>query len=583
MLVALSAIDPVAPFIADARAVAIVELRAKTAGSREAEQWKRLGLYEFRSGLPEAAARSFAEAVRLDPAAALLRFNLASALFASGRAAEAEQRYLEAAADGKLAPLALVNAALAARATGALDRALAHARRAATLSSEPKVRALVDELRAAKTAAFKHHLAERLAAGKRALRDHDFARAIAELRAGDQEARDAAPADRAELDYALGCALYQSGDLPGAESAFARAVAGAPGESDFRFMLDVTRQRRKEERPSRWLIDARLGGGYDSYVPESILPTVVAPGSETGAFLLSADLDVAVRAAGTPRNGLALEYRFGQVAYFSRALDLYSLEEHDLSVSGAWTPHERVTLELGADGFVLFSGILGYTALEGGASVGPRATVRLGRGVDLKLRYLHTYKHNIDASYQYLTGHRDEAEAVLLWRNQRVRLSFGYLFSSERIGTQYLPTESLFTQCDPNNPQYSIYSFICFQQYVIPYSYESSEVSATTAALLGWKIRGTLILRYEHRNYTEQSYIEAIDFVHKDRRTRIDDRYTVDVSLRRSVARGFEIGVSYTLVVNRSTIDRTNPATQLDYDNKNYQKHIAMLELGWIY
>jgi tetratricopeptide (TPR) repeat protein len=581
MLIALGAIDPVAPFIADARAVGLVELRRQTAGSSDAERWKRLGVLEFRSGVPDAAARSFAEAVRLDPGAMLLRFNWASALLASGRAAEAETRYLEAAADAKLAPLALVNAALAARATdsaGALDRALAHAQRAAALSPEPKVRALVEELRDAQRAAFKKKLADRLAAGRGAIAQRDFARAIAELRAGDEEARDAAPADRAELAYALGCALYESGDLRRAESAYARAVAGAPGESDFRFMLDVTRQRRKEERPSRWTAEVRLGAGYDSNVPESqlfpITPTTVS--GDTGAFWLGADLAVGLRAVGSPRNGLHLEYRFGQIGYLSRPLDIYSLQEHDLTLSGAWTPHERFTLELFADGFVLCSGILGYTGLEGGASVGPRITVRLGRGADLRFKYLHTFKHNIDPIYYYLTGNHDEAEAQLVWRNDRGRVVVGYLFTSERIGAQYVPTEDI--PLPTGHVPLPI-----FEQYVIPYSYYSSEVSVHGAAELFWRIRGALLFRYEHRNYTQQSYIEAVDFQPTYRRTRIDDRFTVDVSLRRPLGRGFEIALSYTLVVNRSTIDFNNPNTQYDYDDKNYYRHLALLELGYFY
>ena len=47
--------------------------------------------------------------------------------------------------------------------------------------------------------------------------------------------------------------------------------------------------------------------------------------------------------AGTARNGFSAEYRFAQLAYLSNDLDLFSLQEHDVTLSSAWTPTARAS------------------------------------------------------------------------------------------------------------------------------------------------------------------------------------------------------------------------------------------------
>jgi tetratricopeptide (TPR) repeat protein len=578
LLVTVAVVDPIAPFQAAGEALAVLDAERATAGSTEAERWKRLGLAEFRRGLATRAVRAFGEAVRLEPESALLRFNLGSALFESGRVEAAEREYLRAARDDKLATLALVDAALSAQAAGAIERALLHARTAAQRApDDAKVRALVDELEAARTHALNRRLHERLVAGRAALKERDWPRAIAELRGALEESRagGAPAADRAELGYALGRALYESGNLPAAEEQFAQAVALAPDEADFRTMLAATKRKRAEEKPARWLVDVRIGAGYDSNVPQSQI-VVTTPGTITdpAAFQLTADLDVALRAVGTPRNGLSLEYRFGQLAYLASALDIYSIQEHDLTLLGSWTPHPRVTLDFGADGFVLLSGVLHIGGFQAGATLGPRITLRdtRGWGTELRLKYQHVFKQALDPSYAYLTGDHDDAEALASWHNNRGRVAVGYLFSSERVGSQYVETEDLGIAALPNH------------HYVIPYSYYANEVTLRGSAELFWKIRGALILRYEHRDYTQDSYVflnSAVGLMPTYLRRRIDDRYTVDASIKRQLWGPFELQLSYTLVVNRSTIDNTR--FPLDYDNKNYLKHLGVIEFSYLY
>src|SRR6476646_8984438 len=79
------------------------------------EAARLVGLARFHAHEPEAAIAPFSRAVALSPASATLRFNLAAALYQSGHFADAEARYREAAErDAKLAPLALLDAGLAA-------------------------------------------------------------------------------------------------------------------------------------------------------------------------------------------------------------------------------------------------------------------------------------------------------------------------------------------------------------------------------------------------------------------------------------------------------------------------------------
>src|SRR5262249_29281509 len=181
--------------------------------------------------------------------------------------------------------------------------------------------------------------------------------------------------DRAELWFALGHALYRKGDLGAAATALERARSLSPNDAEFHFLLGLVQfdaggdrdaavelrravelglPRQEDERArtilrslgdsrrseiDRFYVNVSAAAGYDSNVPQSGL-VVSASNKGTlpnGAAFLAADLDVFWRATGDARNGFALDYRLGQVAYLSSALDPYSLQEHDLTLSHAWT------------------------------------------------------------------------------------------------------------------------------------------------------------------------------------------------------------------------------------------------------
>ncbi|MGZ3428532.1 MAG: tetratricopeptide repeat protein, partial [Polyangia bacterium] len=421
--------------------------------------------------------------------------------------------------------------------------------------------------------------------------------------------------DRAELQYDLGDALYRANDLVAAARALAAAVELRPREAEFHYLLglvhfdagadrdaklaleramalglagaqarragDILRALAETRRgeTSRFYFEVRSAFGLDTNVPQSgIVVTAANGGGEnTDAPFLESDLDFFWRPAGTARNGFSAEYRFAQLAYLSDALDLYSLQEHDLTLSGAWTPTPRLTLELGGDGYLLFSGVETFAPFQTGASIGPRITVREPHGFETRLRAQHIFKRSLDATYDYLGGNRDEAGASELWRDPKDRVSVGYLFSREMIGVQKLPLALL------DFPKAAVGSYDPNEIYFIPYSYFSHEIALGAARDLPRDLFGTAMVRYEHRDYDDSAHVatpSGIPFYYRHRR---DERVTIDVALRHPIGHGFDIGLGYTFIVNRSTIDNTRATTPLDYDDKNYLKHVVQLDFSFVY
>ncbi|MGZ3438643.1 MAG: tetratricopeptide repeat protein, partial [Polyangia bacterium] len=409
-----------------------------------------LGLARFRAHQPAAAIAPFSRAVALAPTSATLRFDLAAALYQAGRFVEAENRYLEAAErDEKIAPLSLYDAGLAALDGGRPDRAIVHlqaAEKAARAAGQTPVaneaRQTLQSLAHRSRAGATPELLRLTHAGTEALAARRYAEAADHYRRALDlaVAEGASSDDRAELQYDLGDALYRANDLVAAARALAAAVELRPREAEFHYLLGlvhfdagadrdaklaleramalglagaqarragaILRARAETRRgeTSRFYLEVRSALGLDTNVPQSgIVVTAANGGGEnTDAPFLESDLDFFWRPAGTARNGFSAEYRFAQLAYLSDALDLYSLQEHDLTLSGAWTPTARLTLELGGDGYLLFSGVETFAPFQTGASIGPRITVREPHGFETRLRAQHIFKRSLDATYDYL-------------------------------------------------------------------------------------------------------------------------------------------------------------------------------------
>jgi len=599
-----------------------------TLGPQAGQAWLILGMARFRQRELEPARAAFALAASLDPASAIAEFDLGSALFELARFADAKTAYLAAAAlDPTIAPLATYDAAFAAvklddLALGVIllqsakDLSLKLGRTSLAQKSEEALQAVTQE-RISEGQARIRELAKR---GRDDLRDARTGTAIEDYRAALAEADAiAAPAvDQAELRFGLGYAELRSDQLPASLQDLGEAVRLAPSEAAFHFMLGLAEERSDlsgrawddfqqslalglskgdRERADRYLsllwdrrlewqkvaLEAHAGFGYDSDVPESgVVVTASSSGlTQTSAPYVSADLEAEWRVLGNDRDGLSLEYRFNQLAYLSPPdqLDVYSLQEHALEIEGVWSPRAWLSLSLEVRPFVQFEGIANFGPFQTGLFLGPEITVREGLGFESSLRYAHTFKQSLDPNYAYLSGNRDD-----LWVRETLRLTvwrlwIGYRFELEQVGVESTSVDSLSFPC----PTASV---LCpppsAENYLIPYSYASQEASAGAAVYLPWALRASLDLRYEYRPYQGDSYLQGTGpkGLISYRRPRTDNRYTAEASLRRLFGQHLSVSLQYSVFVNTSDIDNTKPATELDYDDKNYVKQVAEISVG---
>jgi hypothetical protein len=120
--------------------------------------------------------------------------------------------------------------------------------------------------------------------------------------------------------------------------------------------------------------------------------------------------------------------------------------------------------------------------------------------------------------------------------------------------------------------------------YVIPYDYTSHAVFLRASVALPRLIRLVLSLSFERRNYGRDSYIQTVNPMmdlppgELHPRRRLDHRFGGSLAL--AVARGasYDLTARYDLIINRSNID--NSVSILDYDNKNFAKHVVSLEVA---
>jgi tetratricopeptide (TPR) repeat protein len=626
------------PTIADARRAldgheyeraAALAQQATDDAPDDAEAWLVLGLARFRGGKPEEARLAFERAATLAPESALAQFNLGSAAYETSHFDQAETAWLEAARrSDKLLPLATERAGMAAEEAGRFEAAEKHYAEAETAARAAHEIPLAEdaadrlrELRDRGTRKAREAVRTLAHAGKEALSAGRADEAVLRYReASDLARRSAIPdADRAEVAYGLGHALLRKGDADSSAAALAEATRLAPREADFWFMLgvaeydrglasddtahlafdralalglppaDADRARRylgaiaarADEREGAVLLDARAAAGYDSNVPQSGIivtePQVRAGEADPAAPSLAADFDALWRAAGTAQNGIALEYRFSQLAYLSNALDAFSLQEHDVAFAGAVTPEPWLTLELDTGGFVLFSGIQTFTPFQAGVVIGPRVTAREGGGFETRVRWEHTFKRALETGFESLTGSHDDLGVQEIWRRGRWRLAAGWLLRREAVDQQRVPISELtFPQGLPSS--------LASDGYVIPYSYASNEGSLAASSWIGAWLRLAVSGRYEHRDYTKESFIvEPVTMTRSYPRKRVDDRFAIGVGIAHPIDERFDLELAYELTINRSNIDNTNLETPLDYDDKNYDKHTVEVGVVWRY
>jgi tetratricopeptide (TPR) repeat protein len=605
------------------------------------DAWLVLGLAEYRANDNQKAREAFERAVALAPSSAVARFNLGSALFEVQSYAEAQSSFAAAARlDEAVAPLALFNAGLAAVRQDHLGDAIqlfqeseSRARaRGATALADQAAQAL-DSAREQRIREGYDRMRELARAGKEALHADRLAEARTSYQTALGVAGDIAaePVDRAELYFGLGCTELRADAYPAAIAALGAATRLAPEEAEFHFMLAVASYRAQDYGRAdtefqeaetlgldaddqkradsyleilwnrrldwrRYSVDGRASIGFDSNVPQS--GTVIAvspafPSSQTAAPFLGADLDGQWRPLGDFQTGLLTEYHFSQLAYFAvpSTLDIYSLQSNDLILDGTWTPIPWLTLDADIDAFIMFAGLSTFGPFEDGITLGGKATAREAHHFETTLRYDHTFQRALDPNYSYLTGSRDEVALAETGRNDLGRLTLAYRFRLQQVGSQVVSTNTLYFPCPapPGNPP-------CPPEgppplnipyaYNIPYSYQSHDVSLTGVAYLPWSLRALADVHFDYRPYLDESFIRRPANTPPPTyyyRPRTDEITTIDLTLTKTFARQFSLELSYTILINVSDINNSNPATQLDYDNENFVKQVIELSFGVAY
>jgi hypothetical protein len=53
--------------------------------------------------------------------------------------------------------------------------------------------------------------------------------------------------------------------------------------------------------------------------------------------------------------------------------------------------------------------------------------------------------------------------------------------------------------------------------------------------------------------------------------------------MRHPIGKFFEVELAYTFILNRSTINNHDANSPFDFDDKNYMKHVILLNFAFIY
>jgi len=571
-----------------------------------------LGLARFKQNRPADALEAFDRAAAAPdvPDPAMADYDRGSCLTALGRPEDAEQAFLRAAArNTDLAPVAEVSAGLAALDAGALDRARADADRAAARSGPPGLADLVSDLRSQIAAA------ERRAADDAADRAADLADAAADEGMTHFSAERYAEAERSflratELDPSTGMHHLMAG-----AAAFHnghRATARAQLEEALRLGLDPAAAAAAREyldglspglrgRGEGLALRAAVDTGVDTNVLQSGLGFTEILGPLPGRFGRppGASPFASVLVGAAYRHGLGdalfgeLTYAFDQVLYAAPPYAEDSLQQHALAgtVEIALRPHARLSLGVLADSFS--QGLFSFQGVQWGAGGAAGGAFDEADWLTARAKLEITRKRAFSGDTSEYSGARADATLAQDFRWPRAALTAAYRHREERIGT-LLRTETG-TPPDVLCPAAGC-DQIKSRVNVIPFAYRSNLFTATAAAILPRRIRGTAELGLEWRDYLEDSYL-LVTFadgstLEADHRRRQDLRFTASFTAALPLGGGLELGARYDLSIAGSNVDSRlmEPSClppdyachQLDYGSQSFHKHVLSVSLSYV-
>jgi tetratricopeptide (TPR) repeat protein len=587
-----------------------------------------LGMTRFRAGRYEEALQAFDEAASAARPAptATIEFNRGATLFKMGRFADAERAFTAAAsADGRLATVALLDAGLAALEGGDADRAEADLQRAAAAPRADEIAGALGDLRreiaAARDVNARDQSRRARADARRALLAGRADEAIARYRSvlRDAEARRRPAAERAELLYALGNVELGAGRTAEARDSFEDAATLAPHEGEFLYMAAESAMRLDQRAMARrrfaealaagldaesarnaraaldrlapglralgrgFSLDLIITAGYDSNAAQAGIARTEVLGRAGGSGFAEAALDVAWRFPLGQRLFVALSYGLDQLAYFETGLDQFDLQQHAASATVEARLFHRVRATLMAGGDLLFTGLEDFTPFQRTLTVRPGLAVDEGDRLTTRLEVERDDKHILDAAFLYLEGTRTDVTVSQDIGARHAQLALSYRYRDEELPNPAMLTVTPLPAAVPGVAACGPGS-VCSGQYQIPYAYRSHAGVGRLDLSLPRHVLLTLGASVEDRPYSKASVLEIIAPVTAAgayQKVRHDWRYGAGVALSLGGA-VHQISLRYDLIVNRSNLDDAhNP---LDYDNKNFAKHVVSLELtsSWL-
>ena len=546
-----------------------------------------VGLARFRAGRPAEALEALDAAGRAEdaPERAPWSFNRGACLYELGRFEEAEQAFLEAAADESLSRVAWVNAGFAALDAGSPERAAQWAARAKAGAAEREL-TLVEDLLSQVSQAQGRSVGEGEEAYRQGLASFDARRFVEAREHFLRAAKLDTSSGRARL--MAGAAAYRAGDRSAAREDIAAALALPLEPQDKEIARDYLDRLAYGLRSNGQGLAASVGAGlgYDSNVLQvGVTPRDGTLGTGTGTTG-SSFVDVGLGLVSRLRlsDGVFAELSYGgsQRAYTQSSAEDYSLQLHRVGAAVEWDVARRLRLGASSAGEVYFTGISSFRGLQ--ASAGGSVWLALDESevTSTRLDASFARKIGLDSEFSYLTGRRLDATLSQELRLRNLLVTAWYRYRQDRIGT-------LVQSASGEGPGPS-------REYVIPFAWAGHATGASARWELGPGYEASLYAGLEWRRYLSESFlrVQRLDGSEQEwgRRRRKDLRFVAGPALSAQLGKHLQLSVRYDLLSNDSNVDTrlADPANacvapdyvchRFDYTNGNYWKHQPLLELS---
>jgi len=571
-------------------------------------------LEHFRARDFAAAATQFDLALTVAPAGAdvgTLHFNAAASLYELGRFGDAEQRFARTAAIApELAPLALLNAGMAALQDGRVDVATRYAADAPAGGHEAETRRseLKGLIAQTERSREKEEFYRALKDGIDAYAEGNIVSARRSLARSLALQASATPRDRATLHLTLGEIALEQNDratarrsldqalredpanaeayIARAELAWANANADA-AEADALRALGLAKNGASADRARRLLerLDvlpsagasfvAMIGTGYDSNASQSGTAELAGVGA-TSASQPSALVSAAVQfdfTLRTSRNTAIVPYYLGDFfAPTSSALQPLTLQAHELGSQLHWRPIRELGLRFTAGSSLVLSGLNPVQPFTWEGVFGTRADLATSEhattSFDLTLRPSQGLG---DRAYLSGLGLDGVVEERFTFRALRVSLGAGY--RNLQYGTLNVPIEagSSFAECSRR---------VCNNlAYAVPLGYHGPSGRLAAAIDLLARLSLGASAKVEYRRYLEPNFVRGLP---NSRKTREDGRYRLRAhgELGLDTDQHVSLLLSYEVLISRSNIafDADDSHHRFDYGDRNFVEHL--IELG---